>query len=57
MSICTRCHSTKPFFAPRCHQCNEYTSLWERTWGNLFFYTVAISIWFIGAAFIIALIT
>jgi len=35
MAICTRCHSSKPFWAPCCHACNEYASFTERLLGNL----------------------
>jgi hypothetical protein len=49
MAICTRCHSSKPLFAPRCHACNEYTSLGERLLGNLFFYSMVLILWFLGA--------
>lgn len=45
MAICTRCHSQKPLFAPRCHACNEYVSFTEQLLGNIFYAVFTLGLW------------
>ena len=49
MAICPECNTTdKPFFARRCHSCNQEIGFWRQTFAMYLFYgTVFIGFWFI----------
>ena len=52
-AYCPECFSEKPFFAPRCHACNEYIGFWYQLltmyalWGTIFF-----GAWFFWGGFV-----
>jgi len=51
MAICPECGSIKPFFARRCHACNEEIGFWRQTIAMYVFYsTVFIGLWFVVAS-------
>ncbi len=51
MAICPECGSSKPFFARRCHACNEEIGFWRQTIAMYVFYsTVFIGLWFVVAS-------
>lgn len=53
MAICPECLSTKPFFARRCHACNEEIGFWRQTFAMyVYFGTVLLWFWFVVSSFI-----
>lgn len=51
MAICPECGSIKPFFARRCHACNEEIGFFRQTFAMYVFYsTVFIGLWFVVAS-------
>ena len=53
MAICPECFSKKPFWAPRCSECNEETGLLMQLWMWFVFYGGQILIYWLLYKFIL----
>ena len=52
MAICPECLQSKPFFARRCHSCNEEIGFLRQTFAMYVYYcTLIFSLWFFIALF------